>query len=321
MGFTFGEIRTLVAPYVGRNGKCADAPETALFARAVMEYLLISGSAAGVRKVRLMASQGYLTLPPEVEVPLKVKIEGHVAEVWSKWCSFHSKIDDMARCDPAEALIIEDGTQSPLAYALPPGGSIVGVMAHCTEDEDASIIVQGKDTTGRPVYMPFDGQQLPGERLLLKKNNIRYGKVKFSEITGVVKPKTRGYVTLFAVNPSGVQQQFLADWAPSETRPMYKRYRLTDKSLPRIVQVSMLCRIRLKDTYDDEDVTIFDSTVAIKLAAQRLNAEDKNDLQTAGYKKGAVEDILEKEAGYKKISGRVVDVYAPLSGASIRNIR
>jgi hypothetical protein len=286
-----------------------------------MEYLLFSGSHAGTKRLDICAYKGCVTLPQEVELPIKVRINGRVADVWDKWFSFRSVSEDFEKCYPAGDILLDDGSTTPLAHNIPTGGSIVGIMATCDEDSSADVIVQGNDVTGRQIFT-FDknGNKVTGERFSLTKNQIRYGKVTFGEVTGIVKPVTNGYVTMWAVNPSTDKRTFLADWSPSDTRPLYRKFRILARECPPIASVSMLARVRLRDTYLDNELTLFDNSLAILLAAQRLQGEINNDVDVANYKRQATEDILEKEAGYKRVSGLPVDIYFPLSGGSIKGI-
>jgi len=321
MPLTYREFKELIAPYTGRAGKCADNKTTDIFARQVMEYLLYSGSHAGIRKLCILAYRGCVVLPPEVENVLKAKIDHKVAEVWNKWHTFHSVKDDLSDCLPTGQVMMEDGTETPLAYDIPQGGSIVGVMATCKEDGEAFVTVQGKDETGREIYTFHNGEQIVGERFKLEKNIIRYGKVKFATITSVTKSQTNGYVTLHAINKKTKELRFLADWAPSETKPSYRKFKIISRDCPSIAHLTLLTRVRIKDTYSDNEITLFENSLAIMLAAQRIQNETNNNPEVANYKREAVEDLLEKEAGYKKTSSSgPMDVYFPLSGGAIRNI-
>lgn len=319
MALTFAEVKRIVAPYAGRAGKSVDSDETALFARKVMEYLLYSGSQAAIRKLCILANNGCVVLPPEVEVPLKVRIDRKVSAIWNKWYSFHSSAEGFDSCTSACDLLIEDGELTPIAYSLPTNGSLIGVMGTC-EEGDSYVIVQGKDPAGRQIFTIHNGEKIPGEKLKIVKNQIRYGKATFKEITGILKPVTGGYVILYAVNPASDSRTFLADYAPSDTQPLYRKFLVNSSQASTIAHLSILCRVKLRDTYLDNELTLFDNALAIQLGAQRIQSESNNDANTANYKRQAVEDLLEKEAGYKKISGNPVDVFYPLSGGSIKNI-
>lgn len=321
MSYTFKEFRDIVAPYAGQSGKASDDKEVSTFARKVMEYLLISGSEAAIRKVVFNAQNGLFALPQEVETPLKVKFDNTSVEVWNKWVEFYSDTRGFDSCAPLDSVIAQDQA-SPLIYDLPRGGSIVGVEGTCEEGsgkEPAFITVQGKDNTGREVYTFHNGKKIAGEKLTIKKDQTSFGRVTWGTITGVTKPVTNGYVRLYAVTPAANTQSFLADWSPSTTRPYFRRWRIVTHCNP-IVKVSMLCRVRLKDTYLDNELTLFENQVIIMRAAQALQAEESNDINLAAYKNESVVDFLDKEAGYKKSPGRPVDVYAPLSGGSVRNV-
>lgn len=319
MPLLFSQFKELVAPYVGKAGKCPTASETAIFARQVMEYLLLAGSQAGVRKLCIVAHKGCVTLPPEVDVPLKVKIEKRSAETWTKWGSFSSASGSFESYREVGDALIETGEYTPLAYPLPACGSIVGVMAVCEEEPDSYVTIQGNDITGRRIFTSVEGESIPGERFRLVKGQIRHGKVRFGEITAVVKPKTKGYVSVHAVDVENNSQDFLGDYSPFDERPMFRKYRLTTKCGD-TANLSILCRVRLRDVYHDHDLTLFDNTIAVVLAAQRLQSEVNYDSAMANYKKQAVDELLDREAGYKKNSGLPVDVFYPLSGGAIRGI-
>jgi len=320
MSYTFKEFKNIIAPYAGQSGKAPDDKAVATFARSVMEYLLISGSEAAVKRVTFHARNGVFALPPEVETPLKVKVENTTVEVWDKWVEFYSDTRGFDNCAPLDSVIAPDQA-SPLIYNLPQAGSIVGVAGTCDEAKDAYVTIQGKDTTGREVYTFHNGEKIVGEKLSIVKNETKYGRVKFGKVTGVTKTVTNGYVRLYAVTPEENAQTFLADWAPSSTKPYFRRWRILSRYDSNVnVKVSMLCRVRLKDTYLDNELTLFESQLIIMKAAQAVQAEESNDLNTAAYKENSVLGWLDKEAGYKKSPGRPVDVYVPLSGGSVRNI-
>lgn len=330
MPLTFREIKELVFPYAGRTGKNPDTEEVAVFARQVMKYLLWSGDQAAFRKLCIIVQRGCLVLPPEVEIPLKVKINHKVSEIWNKWFSFHSVGDEFDRSGsestigrayyPASSTLIESGEETPLAYGMPEQGSIIGVMSTCEEATDSYLIVEGKDRSGREIYTSFNGEQVVGEKFRLAKNEIRYGQVCFGTVSSVLKPITNGYISIFAVNPHTKQKTFLADYSPSMTKPMFKKWNLNVRECPTLAHVSILCRVKLKDTYTDNEVTLFDNELAVILGAQQWQAQVNNDLQTAAVKDQAVGTVLDREAGYKKKSASPLDIYHPTSGNSIRGL-
>lgn len=320
---TYKEFKDIVAPYAGRTGKCDYSKEVDDFAYSVMQNLLYSGSTSANRLICIQAYKGCISLPPEVEVPLKARIDREVVEIWSKWYTMHSGGPDLDKSCEVDDILAEEGSSSPLAYPVPDGGRILAVIANCEESEDAYIDIQGEDVTGKTIYTFVGKEQITGERFYLKKDNAMYGVVPFGKVTGVVKPKTNGYITLFtvdSVNNNPTLGQFLADWAPTETKPLYRQFKVIKRSCGPLAQLSMLCRARLKDSYHDNELTLFDNRLAVLLSAQRINSETNEDIETAAYKKSAVEDILEKEAGYKRTTCNKVDVFRGTSAGTVRNI-
>ena len=320
MPLTFGEIVRDVAQYAGRAGVCATSEEARKFAKQVMQYVLFSGSYSGIRQVDLCAVRGCISLPPEVETPLKVRICDEVANVWNRWTTFNAVTTELDDCPPAERVLAELGNYTPLAHPLPHGGSIIGVEGSCDESPEAYVHVQGADPYGNEIYTMFQGEQIPGERYQIQKGVIRHGQVKFGTIRAVVKSRTDGYAMLYAVDPLSGSRRFLAAYTPVDEKPLYKAYKLLMPNCPEIIKVSILARVKLKDNYHDNELTMFDNSLAMILAAQRIQAEKNNDVQVAEYKKRAVDDNLNQEAGYKKTANTPIAVFAPLSGRAIKNI-
>lgn len=320
MALTFGEVKSLVAPYAGRGGGCSDSQATTLFARQVLEHVLFSGQHGSVRQFCFVTYKGLFTAPPELETPLKIRIDNEVSTVWSKWYSFymHGEIEGAESC---AKFLIEQPNPTPLIYPVPPGGSLVGVLGTCSESDDAYVIVKGEDLTGREIItMASDGSQIRGERFRIKKGELRYGKVLFGKVTEVVKSKTNGYVQLWSVNPNNQEHQLLADYSPLEEKPSYRQYKVRTIKGP-YVHISILGRVRLKENYTDNDLVPFDSLIPITIAAQRLQAETNNDVQTAAAKDKTLNTFIMNEGGYKKATaGSVIEVFHPLSGGAIKGI-
>lgn len=323
MPVTFKRFKDIVAPYAGKAGKCADSETVEIFSRGVMEYLLYEGSTAAIRRMEAFSYNRALVLPPEVEVPLKVRINGTVSEVWNKWANIEAPggMDfDGPNCWSAQEVLAETGAYSPLAYPLPPNGAVIGIKATCDESIEARVIVSGVDTTGREIYTSNSrGEQVVGEEFTLEKNVIKYGRVTFGRVTGVLKAITQGYVQVYAVCPKTQRANFLGDWRPSDTVPMYRTYNILGNRCGPISHLSILFRAKLKDTYVDNELTLFDNVTAIMMAAQRLQAEGNNDLEVANYKREAGSEMLENEAQYKRKGNGPLFVFQPLSGGSIRN--
>ena len=317
---TFGRAREVLAQYAGKGGLCASERRVALFVHEVLQYLLYNQAFGNQRKFCFVAEKGCVVIPYELEVPLKVRIDGAAGTVWNRWYEFYHETD-MADCVLAARALIEEPNTVPTVYEVPMGAWRIGVIGTCKEAETAQIIIKGLDITGKPVYAGDRGMTTSGEMLTISNDKLRYTVIPFGQITEVVKTVTRGYVKLFAVNPQTNEKVFLSEYAPSEETPQYRKLKIVSPCDHRYAKVSILGRIRLKENYADSDLIPFDNIHALTLAGQKVNAEATGNVQVAAYKGQAVADMVNKEQDFKKTTtGQPVEISGPTVGGSIMNI-
>jgi hypothetical protein len=339
MSITYGQAKKILAPYQARAGKCADAEGTDFFVRQVLEYLLISGENGSIRKFTFHAVKGCFTVPFELEVPLKVKIDGEVGNVWDRWFEWHNRKNLDEGCVPADEALYEDPNYYPTVYDVPPGGTQVGVIGTCNESDDAHVIVQGIDGNGRDIYTVHKGVQVKGEYLRISRGQIRYTTKKFYKIAEVLKTRTVGYVQLLWVvvnDDDTITQGMLADYSPVEENPQYRRYHITSRHCTsahahgtsgppsetcHAMKVSLLGRIRLKPAYADNDLIPFDNILALTLGGQFVNSNTNNDMQTAQAKDSILQNVITKENEHKRVNnGQPVEFYKGTCAGLIKNI-
>lgn len=328
MAVTFGDAKKILAQYAGRGGKCIseDSDEVNLFAREVLQYMLISGAYGNQRTYCFHAYKGCITLPYELDVPLKVKVDDVVGEVWDRWFQFYpeSQFSTVGCCDANEALSELPNT-SPTVYDIPAGGGRPAVIATACEEADAQVVIQGIDMTGREIITNHKGVQYYGEVLRLKRGEFRYTEATFSQITGVQKPKTNGYVQLVSYNPTTQSKTFLADYTPYEENPTYRRYKLAGPCNrycnSTAAKVSILGRIRIKDRYANNEFIPFDNLLAIRLAGQRVHADVIGDVATSQAKDALLGKVILQESTYKKpATAQPMEVFPLMAGGAIKNI-
>lgn len=318
---TYADAKRLLSQWAGRGGACPTASHIDLFIRQVFEYLLYSGAYQDLRKFTFLACKGVFTVPYEVEAIQKVKIDDEVGNVWDKWFEFHNSKFLNGDCLLPDEALFEEPNYYSTAYDLPQGGSQVGVLGTCEESQDAYLIVQGKDPTGREIFTQHAGQQISGEYLRICKGVLRYTQVKFGEITSILKSPTNGYVQLYSYNKDTECKKFLSDYSPLEEKPAYRRYRLTSRKCCPYQKVSVLARIRLKEKYADNDRIPFETLFTLTLAAQRINADYNNDIQTAQAKDASMSQLIERENSHKRVqNGQPIEFLNQISPGRIRNI-
>lgn len=323
MAITFRRAKEILARYAGSGGLCPTNPQVEAFTKEVLDYMLISGHFGSEHKFCFCAQKGCITLPYELETPLKVKIDNVVGTVWDRWYEFH-QTKYLEGCLPADDALREDPNYYPTVYDMPDGGARVGVIGTCDEAEDAHVVVKGLDLSGRQIITDHQGEQVIGEYLSIKKGQLRYTNASFSQITEVYKTKTVGYVTLMWTRPIDGSTGFLADYTPLDETPRYRRFRLTAScwnSRDTNVKVSLLGRIRLKPYYADNDLIPFDNTYTLSLAGQAVNANYNTQPDLAVAKDKQLTELIGRETEHKTIeNGQPLEVWRPTSAGSIRNI-
>ena len=116
-----------------------------------------------------------------------------------------------------------------------------------------------------------------------------------SEITAVSKPVTRGQVYVYAMPTVGAGVH-IATYAPRETLPVYRRYRIPGLDEGHTYHVTARCRRRYVPVMKDTDFLLISNLPALKamiMSVYYLEAGEAE--QYAAYKSIAV-DILKKEA-------------------------
>lgn len=317
MSLTFGQAKKILAPYQGKGGKLPTNDQLNQFTYKILQYLMISGAHGSERKFTLNAVNGCFTAPYELDVPLKVQINGKIGNVGSKWFEFRSGNDVLSNGLDAGNVLLEEANIYSTVYDAP-NGAQVGVMGTVDEDCDASVIVSGSDPTGREIFTNHKGAEIAGEYLSVVRNQITWSNVCFGNIDGVVKTRTNGYVTLYW--KLGAMTGFLADYSPVEEVPSYRRFKLK-MPCPSPAKITILGRIRLKPNYADNDIIPFDNVYALEVAGQQSQAQTNDQLSEAERKDQFVQQLVNREAQYKNVNnGQPIEVYHPLSGGTIRGI-
>lgn len=321
MPILYRTAKEILARYVGTGGVCVDNPQVDRFVREVLEYLLNNGQYGNEHKFTFCSARGNITVPKELETPLKVRIDERVGDVWDRWFEYHpTKYLD--NCVPAGRALQEDPNYYATVYDIPAGGRRIGILGTCAESAEAHIVIKGVDPTGREIITNHKGVQVVGEHLDIKYGQITYSQATFAQITQATKTETVGYTTLYWIGLADNKKGFLADYTPLETTPQYRRFRLTSPQCQQgSHKVEVIGRIRLKDKYADNDLIPFDNILALNLAGQAVNGVANKDIQAAAANDQMLGSIIERENESKKITnGQPMEVYPHTAGGSIRNI-
>lgn len=323
MSLTYGQVKNILAQYQGKGGKLPTAEQIDLFVKEVLQYLLYSGSYGAERVFEFTAQNGVFTAPYELEVPIKVRVDGRVGTVANRWFTYRSGNDNFGKgCFPAHDVLLEDPNIYYTVYDLPSGGAYVGVQGIADEPDGAYIIISGRDVTGREIFTNHKGGQLAGELLEIRCNTITWSNVRFGTIDSIVKTRTVGYTPLhWTQDKNSGLKGFLSDYSPIEENPSYRRFKINIPQCPQLAKVSVLGRVRLKEKYADNERIPFDNLHLIRVAGQQVQSSYNDNVEIAVQKDEFVQKLANRESTFKKPNnGSPIEVFHPLSAGIIQGI-
>ena len=118
-------------------------------------------------------------------------------------------------------------------------------------------------------------------------------------VTGTIKPVTKGNVLLYATTSDGATSTYIGQYAPKDTTPFYRQYRIPAlKFDTNVTSRCVLARLRKRfvPITSDNDFLLISNLPAMKNMFQAMYyMEAKDPVSYANYK-GAAIDILRKEA-------------------------
>ncbi len=326
MIITLGAARAQLSEFAGRAGKCDKSDAVRQLILEAVDRLLKKGAHGNLRKWCFCLCNGCFTAPYDMEVPLKVKLNGFPEHVWSKWYEFFD-IQNEDVCDKGyNPGLFEDPNQYFTAYDLPEGGARVCAVPLVCEKDDAYITIQGIDRSGRDVFTFQGEEQVHGERIKISRSRPVCSKTTFVKITGIEKSLTNGPVRLNwqIYCPSTGQflsKGLLGEYRPTDVNPSFRRFRVPSARQDCCVKVNVLGRVKLLDVYHDNDVLPVSSIAALRNMCQTIQAEKNERLDLAAGHEAGTERILEEENSYHRTGGEPFDFFFPTSPGSNENLQ
>ena len=243
----------------------------------VRERVINSGKWKGTTfKVNFdMDDREYITLPYDAEALLGLHVNKNIQGIQSRWYEYlvggpHDLPTPMP--DIGSAIDMGDNYVTTVDIETP------GVLRFRTVD--------AQDATGKTMTIYGDsddygtnvvgGSGLRGIPVTLVASNSYVDTTQtFAKVTSIVKPVTEGVVRMYVVN--GATETLLAEYAPGETRPQYRRYRLANTTYV----VTGLCKLRYVPLVAETEPVIPANIGALKMGILALVYEDANDPTSA----------------------------------------
>jgi len=117
----------------------------------------------------------------------------------------------------------------------------------------------------------------------------------FRSIDAINKTATKGWVRVYAVDPTTGSESCIAILAPSETLPQYRRYAIPGFESEEGATVTILAKRKFIPAVTDDDDLIVTNLGALKMMAIAIEKEENNNLDEAmKYEEKAVELLREE---------------------------
>jgi hypothetical protein len=117
----------------------------------------------------------------------------------------------------------------------------------------------------------------------------------FQSIDAINKSPTKGWVRVYAVDPTTGAEYCIAILAPDETLPQYRRYAIPGHDREEGVNVTVLAKRKFIPVVTDDDDLIVTNLGALKMMAIAIEKEENNNLDEAmKYEEKAVELLREE---------------------------
>lgn len=324
---TFGQVKGQIARVCGASGMPVTDPRVMQMVNLATEELLTEADFPWtVDRVVFKVYDGRIVLPADYDRIYGLNVDGIPQQINSPW--FEVSVGAMGAGEDWYAW--NSGGWGSIGYAnsgftldrdmvfqfrdIPRNQEYyLTVQTQYPEDAGAEILIKGYDFERNPVNALSDGTAEGGEILPLSLTPQRTSST-FSQISGYVKPATKGEVWINAVGING-DIYHVATLSPKDESPFWRSYKVvgasfggcgcTDSCGCQINCVMARCRRRYMPVSSDNDFVMCGNIPALKKMVQAVWYGDAGDHDKyIAYKSVAV-DILKKEATAYRGKSRV----------------
>ena len=257
---TFGQVKAVLAQVCGSSGMVVSDPRVMVRTNEAIQELMNEGNWPGVvDRWKIIATDGHITLPPQLDMLLEITTDGIPQQLMSPWAEFVNYgpglQEDLLgnssgqytrrwwKCGTGDVF---DRGESPVREEIPVSSGSSCVCTDGTgsawdgpwyirqyanpntnEAAGAYSTIQGLDPDGLIIRSDISNgsgtEWINGVRVEITSGSSYVETTQaFSKITSYSKPQTNGYVKITAWN--GITEVELSNYEPWETEPSYRKY-------------------------------------------------------------------------------------------------
>ena len=297
MKITLGDIKTNVARLLSMGGTDARVTD---YINEAQERLLYKGKWAGTyARYAINASNGTITWPRELETIESVAVGDAPAIVRNEWFEFLESGYGIQDSQDSDAKTLIDRGEACVFSDI--AGTDKKLRLYTTHSSDVGkrVLLQGYGADGSWIRTLDGATLVDGEYVTLTGTYIDTQEI-FSELVGVQKDDTAANVTVYEYKPSDNTQRLIAEYQPTESRPVYRRSLiagLKDSGETRVVTI--VGKLRFIPAKQDNDWLMISNEAALKEMVLSIRKAENNLPQEAAiYEKRAVELLQEQLLHY-----------------------
>lgn len=324
MILTFGQLLATLSPYIGRAGSCDTTdPATRLkVASLLQEYVMRAGS---LRKWNLTTRSNSFTLPKDLAIILKVKVNGVTEQPLSTWYEFFDNVggSDMSCYDSQEWAngVIQEVNNYPTVYDHT-GGYVLAELGKKCGKSGSITTIQGVDEKGEDIYTKHKGALIHGELLSLEPGVTKRTNRYFSKIISITKDVTDDYVRYLSQGSKGSQPSLLSLLAAKETTAQFRRAKIvgTRCHQSNCYSITILGRVEIQSDYHNNDIVPITELGGVEALAQAKQSVINNNIAAAGFKFQVVDRNIEDANMYNRSTDSTFDIVKDLSAGDIDHL-
>lgn len=285
------------------SGVCTNTPEFAQMLNSSIERLMYRGDWQGtVLPIQLTVQRGIVTMPRQVGAVRYINVAHRYVPIQNSTYQFLPWQWNQRRCCDwfggwyNNSMPMLTGYGTSCVAAQPPTSTCVLMIQGIADDNGATLQFFGTDPSGNALRTDNgDGTFSDGISLTL---NLPFtvGTVLVGNLARVIKPRTQGPVSLFAMDTTSGVQTPLATYDPGDTNPSFAQYKLHASCCcsPTQPQWTAVAFVKLKfiPVVASTDIVMIPNLHALALFIRGWRYQDSGDREMAlAYQADAVKEL------------------------------
>ena len=288
------------------GGLCSSSSKVLARVNEAVRRLLQAGDYGNtIDQVRYFTQNNSITLSREHVAARMVNICGTPVDIRSRAYEFVKSGPGEFNWDQCAKLI--DQGMKPTFFDVPTDYTChLYAVSTSPADTTLSLTFTGRasngaeilTSTGSPLQtLAIDAWDV-GSEGVLSHTVSSYSTDSVHKLSSIRLPEGRkGYVSLYAIEPSTQRMWFMAKYHPAEATPGYRRYRLPVFCPDNGMQVHCLCKKQYIPATAGTDVLLIQNLDAIKLMVMSVEAENNRDINGAvAMKQLAMSGLYDQES-------------------------